>query len=150
MKYRTFIVILAATLGTGFLIESISGQALVNGGNAQQTRDKCGFVKAMIFTQGGTATIVRCFNSYLSGDAATTPPCGFSVRDLWQSDSTPPVELHEVNFGFRVDDRFINTFTPSARVIGIYYGFGVITITTNPNILSIITEDRSDCTTFIY
>jgi hypothetical protein len=150
MKYRTFILILAATLGTGLLIESISGQALVTGGNAQQTRDKCGFVKAMIFIQGNfSSTIVSCFNSYLSGDAATTPPCGFSVRESFGFGSNH-AEYREVNFGFRVDDRFVNTFTPNGRVIDARYGYGVVTETTNPNVLSITTDERSDCTIFVY
>ena len=90
MKHCTFILILAATLGTGFLIESISGQALVTGGNAQQTREKGGFVKAMIFVH--IESIVSCFNSYLSGDAATTPPCGFTVREQYGFGSNPVLQ----------------------------------------------------------
>ncbi len=149
MKYRTFILILAGTLGTGFLIESISGQALVTGGNAQQTREKGGFVKAMIFTQGADERVMRCFNSYLSGDAATTPPCGFTVRAVPHFPSNP-YEDHEINFGFRVDDRFVNTFTPSAPVIGARYGYGTVTGTTNQNVLSITTADDTDLTVFVY
>ena len=143
MKCRTFIFILAVTLGTGFLIESISGQALVTGGNAQQTREKGGFVKAMIFIQGTNGTIVRCFNSYLAGESATTPPCGFTV--LVGGSSIDETYGFEINFGFRINDRFVNTFSPSAPVVGATYG-----LRNDPNVLGIVTGQLTDLTVFVY
>jgi hypothetical protein len=44
-------------------------------------------------------TIVRCFNSTLSGAAATTPPCGFNLNEVYLGYFT-------IDFGFEVDDRF--------------------------------------------
>jgi hypothetical protein len=67
-------------------------------GNVQQARTAGGWVKAMV--QVGTAnTINRCFNSTLAGDAATTPPCGFTLSYSTVTGST-------IDFGFQVSDRF--------------------------------------------
>jgi hypothetical protein len=73
--------------------------ALDSAGNASQPRTAGGTVKAMIFYDGFFDTMARCFNSTLSGAAATTPPCGFS------KDKTGPGD-YVFDFGFQVDDRF--------------------------------------------
>jgi hypothetical protein len=45
-------------------------------------------------------TITRCFNSYLTGAAATTPPCGFNLTEVQPG-------LFNIDFGFQMNDRFI-------------------------------------------
>jgi hypothetical protein len=68
--------------------------------NVQQARAAGGWVKAMVFFDGQDGGgLARCYNSTLTGAAATTPPCGFTV--------TATSVGYEVNFGFEVDDRFL-------------------------------------------
>lgn len=59
-------------------------------------------MKAMAYVQGMSPpySITRCFNSTLSGAAATTPPCGFNLSELLPGDFA-------LDFGFQVNDRFI-------------------------------------------
>jgi len=70
--------------------------------NVQQARNANGWVKAMAFVQGATApySITRCWNSFLTGAAATTPPCGFALTEVGY-------EWFNIDFGFQVSDRFI-------------------------------------------
>ena len=68
-------------------------------GNVVQDRGSNGLVKAMAFVDGSN-TIVRCYNSTLTGSAATTPPCGF--QNLMASGN------RQIDFGFQVDDRFVS------------------------------------------
>jgi hypothetical protein len=70
--------------------------------NVQQARTAGGWVKALVEVQGLTApyTITRCFNSFLSGSAATTPACGFNLTEV-------AVGIFNVDFGFQVSDRFL-------------------------------------------
>jgi hypothetical protein len=70
---------------------------------AEAARQQGGLVKAMLFVDSN-GKIVRCFNSFLTGTAANTLPCGFTARADRQSD-----RLTVINFGFKVDDRFILT-----------------------------------------
>ena len=72
-------------------------------GNVQQARTAGGWVKAIAVVQGMTApyTITSCFNSYLTGSAASTPPCGFNLTEL-------QVGIFTIGFGFQVSDRFIS------------------------------------------
>jgi hypothetical protein len=88
-------------------------------GNVQQARTAGGWVKAIAEVQGLTApyTITRCFNSYLSGSAATTPPCGFNLTEV-------AVGIFNVDFGFQVSDRFLMA-TPvnSASACTLYAGY---------------------------
>jgi hypothetical protein len=99
-----------------------SAYGFATDGNVQQARTAGGWAKAMVVVNGQAApyTIVSCFNSTLSGAAATTPPCGFTLTEF------APGEF-ETNFGFQVSDRFwagtvyafqsgpkIITLTPSA------------------------------------
>ncbi len=123
MKYYTFILFLAATLGTGLAAESTFGQTLVVNGNVQQTRENGGCVKAMIF-YNGQGTILESYNSFLTGSAANTPPSGFTV-------TRTDVGRYTIDFGFKVNDRFFSLTTsaasggpqPSPRSANIYaYG----------------------------
>ena len=81
---------------------SSGGFGFATDSNVQQARSGGGWVKAMIYVNGLTPpyTIVRCFNSTLTGAAATTPPCGFNLQELGQG-------IFVNDFGFEVDDRFI-------------------------------------------
>jgi hypothetical protein len=69
--------------------------------NVQQARTASGWIKAMFFFSpynGGG--FVQCYNSTLSGAAATTPPCGFQF--------TLNTGDYLFDFGFQVDDRFLS------------------------------------------
>lgn len=83
---------------------STGNYAMVANGNASQSRTGGGWVKAMVFVNGAHASynIVRCFNSTLSGAAATTPPCGFTLTEQFGPGA------FDVDFGFEVDDRFLS------------------------------------------
>ncbi len=71
-------------------------------GDFAQPRTAGGTVKAMLFYSpfNGTA-IVSCFNSTLSGAAATKPPCGFSIIASFVGD-------YVLDLGFKIDDRFLS------------------------------------------
>jgi hypothetical protein len=81
--------------------------------NAEQARDKGGWVKAMAqidpFLAAGSK-IVRCFNSQLSGSAATAPPCGLTFAQITQGQ-------YNINFGTKIDDRFFS-ITPIVEGVG--------------------------------
>jgi hypothetical protein len=66
---------------------------------AEAARVKGGMVKAMLFVDK-ERNIVRCFNSTLEGNAASTKPCGFTI-------GIGSDQQVIINFGFQVDDRFI-------------------------------------------
>jgi len=70
-------------------------------GNAEQARDKGGWVKAMalINRDGG---VVRCYNSQLPTNAASTAPCGITAQRTGDGGE------YNVTFNFQVDDRFIS------------------------------------------
>jgi hypothetical protein len=71
-------------------------------GNAAQPLAAGGFAKAMLFySPNNGARIVRCFNSTLSGAAATTPPCGFTIIENFIGD-------YILDLGFQIDDRFLS------------------------------------------
>ncbi len=71
-------------------------------GNAKQPRTGGGMVKAMIFfSPNNGGKIVSCFNSTLTGSAATTPPCGFGFDISFSGD-------YVFFMGFQVDDRFVS------------------------------------------
>jgi hypothetical protein len=69
--------------------------------NVQQARTAGGWAKAMMFYNGFNGSIVSCFNSTLSGAAASTPPCGFNSDKTGKGD-------YIIDFGFQVDDRFLS------------------------------------------
>jgi hypothetical protein len=79
------------------------GTAMKAEGNAVQSRDKGGWVKAMAYIdphQPPGQAILRCYNSQASAALASTPSCGFAFtyHSLGQ---------YIIDFGFQVDDRFI-------------------------------------------
>jgi hypothetical protein len=78
-------------------------------GSIDQPRGAGGAVKAMLhFSPFNNGRIISCFNSALSGAAATTPPCGLSFHIAGTGD-------YIFDFGFKVDDRIYST-TPSACI----------------------------------
>src|SRR5450432_2315181 len=85
------------------------GWSLYSAGNTGQDRTAGGWVKAMVFINGGTSSIAWCFNSTLAGTAATTPPCGFGFDKTGIGD-------YIVDFGFQVDDRFFSLTNVSPLV----------------------------------
>jgi hypothetical protein len=88
----------------GFFTRGQQQMTIDNAGNASQRSTAGGLVKAMVVIQGVTApyTILYCFNSTLSGAAATTPPCGFTLTEDYPHYFT-------INFGFDVSNRFYST-----------------------------------------
>jgi hypothetical protein len=85
------------TTGTGYGIygKGTTGYAMYAEGNAGQSLDKGGFVKAMIVVNAD-GTIRRCYNGQTG---STVVPCGFTV-------DSPVTGRYIVDFGFRVYDRF--------------------------------------------
>jgi hypothetical protein len=75
---------------------------LDSSGNAFQPLAANGMVKALLFYDPFVSSILHCFNSTLSGAAATTPPCGISIIEK-------SVGNYVFDFGFEVDDRFLGT-----------------------------------------
>jgi hypothetical protein len=84
--------------GVGVYAQSASGTAVYADGNARQSLDKGGFVKAMLYVKNGG--IVRCFNGI---NNTSTDGCGFVV--------TRNEGLYRINFGFPVSDRFVSLTT---------------------------------------
>ena len=128
--------------GYGVVASSTSHPAIFAQGNVRQTREKGGFVKAMIFVKGD-GTIVRGFNSFLDGDAATTSPCGFTVQK-----SPGFFGEYVINFGFPIVDRFVNVFAANSTVIGVLYGESPQGL--NLNSLWLTTASDTDLTVFVY
>jgi hypothetical protein len=81
------------------------GGGIYSENNVAQNRDKGGLVKAMLYVNAD-GTIARCFNSFLTGSAASTGNCGFAVSRDTQG-------RYDVTFNFKVDDRFVSV-TPRA------------------------------------
>ena len=85
--------------------------SIATSGNASQARTAGGMVKAMLhFSPFNGGRIISCFNSTLSGAAATTPPCGFLFDITGSGD-------YIFDFGFEVDDR-IYSVTYSSQTFG--------------------------------
>jgi hypothetical protein len=114
------------------------GYGVATDGPVQQARGQGGWVKAMVYAVPvnlGGQGIVRCFNSQLPASLASTPPCGFVYGE-------PTPGLVTVDFGFKIDDRFIST-TPStldysvavgpqsANVVGMSFSHYVLNCTTD-------------------
>ena len=87
--------------GVGVYARNLSGgRAIVAEGDVVQPLSSNGLVKAMLLVNAD-GTINLCYNSQLSGSAATTPPCGFSVSRAGQGD-------YRVTFPFQVNVRFFS------------------------------------------
>lgn len=86
-----------APSGVGVFARNLNGLAVYADGNAAQAREKAGFVKAMVYVSADRK-ITRCYNGVTG---ATGSECGFSIQSI--SDV-----LFGIDFGFRVDDRFVS------------------------------------------
>ena len=87
--------------GVGVYARNLSGgRAIVAEGDVVQSINSNGLVKAMLLVNAD-ATINLCYNSQLSGSAATTLPCGFSV-------SKSGTGGYIITFPFQVNGRFFS------------------------------------------
>lgn len=100
--------------------------------NVQQARNMGGWVKAMVSVNAENPPymITNCFNSFLVGPAATTPPCGINFNEAYLGAWT-------LDFGFQVIDRVLSATLYDN--IG-----GANCITASPG-LSVVTVFTSDC-----
>ncbi len=118
-----------------------AGLAVYADGNAGQARDKGGFVKAMAFINPflpADQYVVRCYNSLLAGNAATTLPCGITVSRI-------DAGRYFVDFGLKVDDRFISV-TPVVLASNVAASTGAAGPTSNPNIVFVRMSDSTGVT----
>jgi hypothetical protein len=92
--------------GVAVVGDSSSGWAMQALGNTTQTRAKGGLVKAMVYVDyldHAADPIRQCFNSQLPPGQATSQDCGITVH----KDSCCTTGAYDLDFNFRVDDRFI-------------------------------------------
>jgi hypothetical protein len=86
------------------------GYGFYTDSNAGQSRTMGGWVKAMAYIienpSTSTYTIARCYNSQATGAAASAPPCGFTLNHVFAGYTI-------MDFGFQVNDRFINVLADS-------------------------------------
>jgi hypothetical protein len=126
------------TTGVGVFGQNPVGYAMYANGNAGQARDKGGWVKAMALVND-TGGIQRCYNG-LTG--ATSGGCGFSVTHFTSGG-------YGVDFGFKVDDRFVsvtpqyatNNFNSVNSNAGANYSSGG-----NANTINVFTFDANQLT----
>jgi hypothetical protein len=90
--------------GVAVVGDSSGGWAMQALGNTSQTRSGNGFVKAMALVDGFDKTdgIRQCFNSQLPPSQATSGDCGLTYTRSAAGE-------YDVDFGFRVNDRFVLT-----------------------------------------
>jgi hypothetical protein len=88
-------------------------------GNATQDRTSGGWAKALLYinTYQAPYTIQRCYNSTLTGAAATTPPCGFVLTEIGEG-------IFTVDLGFEVDDRFVSATAFNGFAVPVIYPSG--------------------------
>jgi hypothetical protein len=90
------------------------GPAIRAEGNAVQTYDKGGFVKAMAYIDPflpADRYVVRCYNSQpRNGPATSTAPCGIGVTRLG-------IGHYTIDFGFNVEDRFFSVTPRDGRFV---------------------------------
>jgi hypothetical protein len=87
-------------------------------GNAVQPVAGAGFVKAMMSVNALNPPyqILNCYNSTLTGAAATTPPCGINFTE-----DVNGIGFWDLDPGFEVDNRFFSaTLFGAALCIGAY------------------------------
>jgi hypothetical protein len=108
--------------GVGVRGDSVSGYAMYAAGDTGQSIDKGGWVKAMVLMRPD-GTIELCYNSTLTGIVASTPPCGFTATH-------PSVGEYFINFGFRINTRFLSATNAS------FFGSGVTCDANKPTPIS--------------
>jgi hypothetical protein len=103
----------ASANGVGVSGHSDTGYGMGTDSSTTQARDQSGWVKAMaLIDDGGSGTILRCFNSQLPAPQASSPPCGLQLSvSPGLTGSGPWVGgvpwTVSIDLGFKVDDRFI-------------------------------------------
>lgn len=93
--------------------EAANGVGIAATGNAAQSRDKGGWVKAMAYVYSD-GTIARCYNG-VSG--ASSGNCGFTVNHFTTGG-------YGVNFGFYVADRFVSVTAKNCSGCSHFKNFG--------------------------
>lgn len=88
--------------GVAVVGDSSAGWAMQALGNATQTRNRNGFVKAMALVNAADTgnEVQGCFNSQLPPGQATSGTCGITF-------SKSQTGIYTLDVGFRVDDRFV-------------------------------------------
>jgi hypothetical protein len=118
--------------GYGVYGKGTTGYAMYAEGNAGQSRDKGGFVKAMIVVNAD-GTIRRCYNGQTGSSIV---PCGFTARLF--------AEAYDVDFGFRVNDRFWS-LTSVVTLPAVEENIsGRVTVDSEPNLLHVRCFRTSD------
>jgi hypothetical protein len=96
-------------------------------GNAQQSRDKGGWAKAMIHV-GAAGNVLACYNS-ASGSSDVSTQCGMTVTHSLTGS-------YHVGFPFRVGDRFLSATTTSSG--GAFVGINYSLNDGNTNIVDVV------------
>ena len=96
-------------------------------GDATQLGTANGFVKAMAYVSAN-GTIIRCYNG-ITGTSTGT--CGFTVTTFI------PGGTYRIDFGFRVDDRFVAVSTIAAPSVNILTSFSFFNL---PNVIDVSTN----------
>ena len=109
--------------GYGVFANNPSGIALGVAGNATQSRDKGGLVKAMLYVKGD-GTILGCYNSQDPGGSSvlngtTNTGCGFNVNHSGSGS-------YDITFNFQVNGRFLSVTPHFATGVNIAAGFAFI------------------------
>ena len=122
---------------------AVGGRALYVDGNAAQGVSNNGLVKAMVYVLEN-GTIARCYNSQLTGNAATTAPCGF-VSDRFCADQFCGTSI---NFGFRVNDRFWSATIQPGGVPNVNRGINAASYDVNSLTISTFKTGQESATDF--
>jgi hypothetical protein len=104
-------------------------------GNASQPLAAGGFVKAMAYVNASQTpyAIIRCFNSSLTGAAATTLPCGINFLEDKQG-----LGFWDFDPGFEVDNRFVSVTNANSALD---QGQCVEALAISPNTVEVQTSD---------
>jgi hypothetical protein len=118
--------------GYGVYARNFAGRAIWSDGHAGQELNSGGFLKAALHVT--TQTVIdRCYNSQLSGAAATTPPCGFTIVRSCSSGGDFCDDL--ITFPFNIGGRFVATSVAQAG--GNVLNRGINVNTTSSNTLTV-------------
>jgi hypothetical protein len=97
--------------GTAVHGQSATGYAMVAGGNAFQSLNKGGWVKAMI-EYDSEGNVIRCYNSQ---NNSSTPPCDFiQLGRPGDIDSNGTMEYYHIIAPYTVEGRFVSITTTRA------------------------------------
>jgi hypothetical protein len=115
------------------------GRAFYADGNAAQSRDKGGLVKAMVYVLEN-GNISRCYNSQLADGGASLPPSGNTGCGFTSSRGCADQFCYtSIDFGFKVDDRFWAATIEGGGVPHVNRGINAKSVTSVPNLISVTT-----------